>query len=620
MKQFFSLVKNENIKTLKQTSYRVLIVIFAVIILMVPAASKLIDIAESETYRDDDWLLARSEDMEECGEYVIAAYYRSQYDSSMFFTDNGIDDRAPQRSYEYEYTNLREAYACAKLIADGKADGETVCSYGVFNNYLYTYYQYVDPVAYEKFFFDDTEIFYDEYGNAFDKYGNPIDSSSEDDIKVAPYTVENAKKALPIFEKAYKAVEQKILNFDLKEYYKEQYDLAIKAREAAEEARKQCEETLRQTKDEKLYLDWNPLLPANAQYGLDRAMLEEEAAVEFEKAAKLLWENVWEYGGWEYNTIEGAIKRPTGYYSEYAVQSPELYKNQYGEVMFEEYYEEYKANSEKALSDARDSVKLAFYSLENGIRMPGAIPEGSVKARITSQLSTIVSITSLIMIVLAGSTLSSEYSTGTIRLLLIRPRKRWKILASKLVSMTILWVVAVVGAVVLSVLFDFVLFGVGDAFVPDLDVVKGAVTVTPSFVGGLWAVLGDMLTSAVVISLAVMLSTLVRRAALSIALPIIINLLAGIVQTVSVALAVEVPKLHWLVYSPLPYTDLSLFRVGNAAAEYLGSGVNSIIGMLFGNISADGFYPWLGVIYLVAFTTIFTILAFVSFIKQQIKN
>lgn len=611
MKRFFALVKNENIKTLKQTSYRVLIIIFAVIILLVPVFSKIIAVAESMSYRDNEWLLKSAEQLEEHGEYVGAAYYRSQYDSAMFFENNGIADSAPQRSYEYEYTKLREAYACAKLIADGKVDGETVRTYGYFYDYFESYYRYVDPDAYNEFFFGDAEAY------KYDKDGNLINNPSEDDFKLAPYTVENAKKALPIFEKEYKAIEQKILDFDLKEYYKEQYDLAVANRENAEESRKKYEESLKLSKDGSPYID---LTPAYARYKLDLAILEEEGAVEIEKAMKLLWENVWDYCGWEYNTIEGAIKRPTGKYSGCAVMSPDLYKAQYGDANYEEYYEEYKDNNEKVLSDARDSVKLAFYSLENDIPMPGSLPEGSVKARITSQLSTIVSVTSLIMIVLAGSTLSSEYSSGTIRLLLVRPRKRWKILASKLVSMTILWAAAVAGAVLISVLFDFVLFGVGDTFVPDLDVIRNTVTVTPSFIGGLWVVFCDMLTSAVVISLAFMLSTLVRRAALSIALPIIINLMTGIVQTVSVALAAEFPKLHWLIYSPLPYTDLSLFRSGNAAAEYLGTGMNSIFGLFFGNIPTEGFYPWLGVVYLVAFTAIFTILSFVSFIKQQIKN
>lgn len=601
MKKFFSLVKNENIKTVKQTSFKVLLIIFACIITVVPLASKGISVIENnESVSDYDYYLDWAEGEEKAGNAIGAEYYRSMYDSYAFFSENGIGFDSIQFSvFRFSHQDLTIAAKCTELIVSGKYSIEEIRGIGYFDSeYKSAFYKYVMPDGYdyqsgmnEKYdIYDDTEAAYNE----------------EPDM----WSAENIAKAAPILKEKLSGIRKNILEFDLKAYYLGQYEEADSKYQSAV-ATLDAAKAAAALKPDDLSL----------AYSVKQAELYEEGMRENRSGIKSLFDNVYDYGSWQYITITDAICEAGMQYERFCTMPRDLYVEMYGEAYAELNYEKYKSSTDNALLACRETVKLGFYSLENNIPMPGAIPEGSVKTRFTDQLGTVVSISSLILIVLAGSTLSSEYSSGSIRLLLIRPRRRSRILASKIVSMALIWFAAIAAAAVIDILLDLILFGVKDAFMPDLGVtVSGKIVETPALFGILKALLEDMLASSVVISMALLLSTLVRRAALSIALPIIIQFIAGIVQTLVISVVTYFPKLHWLVYTPLPYSDLSKFRFINSAENFLGSGNGGLVDMLFGGTAVGDFLPWLGVIYLIAFTAAFIALSFVSFTKQQIKN
>ena len=580
---------------MKQTSYRVLCIIFAVIIIAVPVISYFINsYTFSDSAPDYGWYLEEAEWYEEMGDMGNAIRYRSQYEAYTGLNEMGVVERSPAYyCYGVDYVVLYTVHAAAAAFVSGDLT-EDQFWYSVYDEYIRKYHAYVDKSAEEPDTFADPEA-WEEYNEEYWEI---------------PFNIENVKKSVPVFENEIASLKTKLETFDLKAYYTEQAENASEAVQYAEDYVKETEAAAKaDSKDYEL------------AYAFESAKLSLEGARFAEKAAKLLADKCWEYGGWQQETIERVIKRSAVELGDLAVMSEERYKERCGDFMLEERYKEYKKNIESEQKMFRDAITLGFYSIEHDIPMPGTLPDGSVKSAIRDQLGTIVTITSLIMIVLAGSTLSNEYSTGTIRLLLIRPRKRAKILGSKIVSMVFLWIMAILLALILSAGIDILLLGMGDAFVPDLDIAKnGNVTVTPAFVGGLEVLGGNLLSSAVLVFLALLLSTLVRRAALSIALPIIVQTLIGLGQTVLLALIPAVEELHFLVYTPLPYSDLSVFRTVNAAEQLIGNGSGSLIAELFGMQIPEGFHPVLGAAYLAGFTILFIVLSFVSFTKQQIKN
>lgn len=603
MKRFFAMVKNENIKTMKQTSYRVLLIIFAVIILAVPIISKLISsLSAWELDEDYEWYLIMSEDYQESGDKAHASYYRSIYEAEKYLADHEIKSGSPAYNYYgYEFESLYTARECTKEIHAGNISVEE--AQNVFYDYPDKYYQYYAADA------SESDCILDP--NAWEKYDESYDWEEFEAIRNASWEMENIEKADAIFAAKLEELEDSLLNFDLMEYYKEQAEnttAAVKNMETEVEIRRKAYEADPQDED--------------LAYAVKQAEFQLESLRNQERGTQLQVEKFFDFEGWERAVFDNVIVRASlRLPNECILISKDAYKERYGEYNLDEFYEKYKKNIEKELKTNREAVTIGFYSIENDIPLPGAIPGGSVKNEIRDQIGTIVTITSLIMIVLAGSTLSNEYSSGTIRLLLIRPRKRSKILGAKIVSMVMLWIAAIVIALIISSALDIILFGFGDVFVPDLNITdKGVVTVTPSIVGGLEILASNMLSTAVLIFMALLLSTLVHRAALSIALPLVIQTVIGIVQKILLALIPTFDKLHFLVYTPLPYSDLTVFRTVSAAEQMIGKGSFSEILDIFGTGMLEGFYPVLGAVYLAAFTALFIGLSFLSFTKQQIKN
>lgn len=67
----------------------------------------------------------------------------------------------------------------------------------------------------------------------------------------------------------------------------------------------------------------------------------------------------------------------------------------------------------------------------------------------------------LMVMVIASDLVSSEHSTGTIKLLLTRPVERWKILLSKLISLVLFVSLTILSTAVLCYLISGVVFGYG---------------------------------------------------------------------------------------------------------------------------------------------------------------
>lgn len=74
----------------------------------------------------------------------------------------------------------------------------------------------------------------------------------------------------------------------------------------------------------------------------------------------------------------------------------------------------------------------------------------------------------LMVLVIASDLVSSEHSSGTIKLLLTRPVRRWKVLTSKFIAMILYTSLTVLSLVLLSYLISGILFGYGGWNVPVL--------------------------------------------------------------------------------------------------------------------------------------------------------
>lgn len=164
-------------------------------------------------------------------------------------------------------------------------------------------------------------------------------------------------------------------------------------------------------------------------------------------------------------------------------------------------------------------------------------------------------------IVLAGTILSTEHTTGTIRLLMLRPAKRYKIYGSKLLCVVCISTVMYLVLALVTTLLGGFLYGFSWYTIPQTYYSNGIQTVS-FWQYGLLRLLYVQIQVVFFEALTLCLSVIFRSAAPSIALPLLFQTFA------STATLLLSQKFSWIRYTPLPYTQMQNF-VNNASTTYM---------------------------------------------------
>ena len=585
MKKLARLIGNENKKVLKQTGLRVLLIIIAALTALTPLLDfALKKIVESSSYSGHDpnyWtynaelLKKQLADAEENGRICDAEYYRVFLDTTEFFEKNNIHEDWRIDVFRSDYANLRGTVGLVKLIIEDGVDSDDI-NESMMSSFLYK----IDP-------------------NGIDPY----------ETVLLPENIEATYKAQ---KDALAEFEERILTYTLGDYYASKLEEA----KAALETARQSVEYLKSGN-----APADPGLPPelSAEFIAYKVALGERL-VEWNELNVRAWQwltdNVFDYRGWQFNTVvklqwlKTLADSPTG------VSRELFYASDYFSSDIVD-YEEYIARTQKNARSFEESSAIIRASMEHGVPIRGTVND-STKTLFLSEFSSSFGIIVIFVIILAGMTLSNEYTAGTVRLLLIRPQRRSRILASKLLSGGILWVAATAVASVLLAVECIALFGVKDLFTPAIFNHGTKVMIVPAIFAFLWRVLLSFISTAPIILFTLFISTLIKRSALPIALAMICRFSTSVVTTVSLSLQ----KLH-LEYTPLPYLDLTSF-IGNTAERYIIDGgftLDNIFGAAEKALISSGNYRIsIGIAWLVGIAAVLTVLSFVSFDRQQIKN
>ncbi|SDH01825.1 ABC-2 type transport system permease protein [Planococcus glaciei] len=103
-------------------------------------------------------------------------------------------------------------------------------------------------------------------------------------------------------------------------------------------------------------------------------------------------------------------------------------------------------------------VAIAEYRLENKV---APFEYTSMQQQVLDSYM-LMSIVTLFTVVVAAGIVASEYSQGTIKMLLTRPVKRWKILTSKYITVLVFAILFAVLTVLFSALAGLLFFGIGE--------------------------------------------------------------------------------------------------------------------------------------------------------------
>lgn len=172
----------------------------------------------------------------------------------------------------------------------------------------------------------------------------------------------------------------------------------------------------------------------------------------------------------------------------------------------------------------------------------------------------IVSLITLFTIVVGASSVASEFTWGTIKLLLIRPVSRAKILLSKYLATILFALFSLVLLFVVSFLVGSIFFGI-EGSTPHLVYRDGAVHEV-HMVSHILGVFGLKSINLIMMStFAFMISTIFRNSGLAIGLAIFL-MFVGVNVTALLA-----TKFEWAKYILFANTDLSQYLTGYVLVE-----------------------------------------------------
>lgn len=196
-----------------------------------------------------------------------------------------------------------------------------------------------------------------------------------------------------------------------------------------------------------------------------------------------------------------------------------------------------------------DNIKIAEYRLEHNV---GTLGSGNSVRNLydTFSPSFAILMVSLLIIIIAGSSISTEISKGTIKFLLFTPNKRWKVLLSKIIS-------ALLILVCLSLILAILSVAIGNIFCKDpghtfIFVQNGEVKELSNLTYTMLYFLSSDIDIFVYLLFALMLSVLTRNTALSVGVSIAAYIGSGTIM----ALINAYISADWVKF--IPFNNLGL--------------------------------------------------------------
>lgn len=199
-------------------------------------------------------------------------------------------------------------------------------------------------------------------------------------------------------------------------------------------------------------------------------------------------------------------------------------------------------------ADAENKLKIAEYRLENDIPPH---PDNPWSALLS--FSGLVEMVMIFAIVIAADMVAGEYTAGTMKLLLICPHSRTKILFSKYIAVSLFAVVMLALLVVCGYATNALFYGVGNFHTTDLFLNQQGQVVQQNVVMQVIKMYGLSIFPVMgYVTFAFAISTVLRNSALAVG----ISLFTMIVGN---SMIEATAKMEWLKYLPFANSDISLY-------------------------------------------------------------
>lgn len=199
-------------------------------------------------------------------------------------------------------------------------------------------------------------------------------------------------------------------------------------------------------------------------------------------------------------------------------------------------------------ADAENKLKIAQYRLENDIPTPPDNPWSSLLT-----FSGLIEMVMILAIIVAADMVDGEYTAGTMKLLLIRPHSRTKILFSKYFAVSLFALVMLILLVVVGYATNALFYGIGDVGTTDLFLNQQGEIVQLNVMMQVIKMYGLSIVPVMgYITLAFAVSTVLRNSALAVGISLF-TMITGNSMIEATA------KMEGLKYLPFANSDISMY-------------------------------------------------------------
>lgn len=257
--------------------------------------------------------------------------------------------------------------------------------------------------------------------------------------------------------------------------------------------------------------------------------------------------------------------------------------------------EELSYEQEKEYKNSIKEREISRYIIENHVDVNKANDLRGVLSRFFNEFGLFIIV---IVVMIAGTIVSEEFSKGTIKLLLVKPYSRSKILLSKFITVLIITVFSIIAILAMELIVGGIVFGFDSLSIPVIEYNLGTNMIQEINV---FSYLGmSILTSLPIVillgTLSFALSTIFTNAPVAIALPLLGYMGTAVINQLAIIYNIEFLKyfvtLNW---------DFS---------QYLFGGMPLM----------EGLTPVFSAIICVGYLLIMMIPTFIVFKKKNIKN
>lgn len=212
---------------------------------------------------------------------------------------------------------------------------------------------------------------------------------------------------------------------------------------------------------------------------------------------------------------------------------------------YEQYQKQYNIYNKKLLDNAR----IKNYIEKNKLK-------DNQKIKLIFEKSLVLSLfVMLIISIIGGSIMSYEYSKGSIKVLLSKPVRRWKVLFSKFITLNLINIILLFLIVISMTLFISIICRINIFNLKEIVIINNSIKTVSYYLYFLKQFFINSLPIFFIGNFALMLSTLTLNTSFAVGISVFVSIIAGTISQVLLLF-----KLKFIAFTFLPYLDFTIFN------------------------------------------------------------